>query len=73
MQTKPQFQIVTVDGTTYTHREQTDAFKALGYDSVTLQSYDEQGTYVVLSYEHDLVLGIPEARIKHIVEKDDED
>jgi len=69
----PQFQIVTVDGETYTQGDTTDAFKALGYDSVTLMDVELDGDWLGLQYEHDLVLCIPEARIKHIVEKDDED
>jgi len=69
----PQFQIVTVDGETYTQGDTTDAFKALGYDSVTLLDAVPEGDWLTLSYEHDLALGIPESRIKYVVQKDDDE
>ncbi|CQR59274.1 hypothetical protein [Streptomyces leeuwenhoekii] len=60
------FQIVTTDDQAHTEGEPSFAFQSLGHDSVRLTTYDHDGDYVVLRYEHGLELSIPEHRIKHI-------
>lgn len=63
------FQIVTTDGQAITEGETSFVFGDLGYDSARLQSFEHDGDYVVLHYEHGLELSIPEHRIKYIATK----
>ncbi|MFF8910625.1 hypothetical protein [Streptomyces olivaceoviridis] len=60
------FQIVTTDDQAHTEGHISFAFKDLGYDSARLQSFEHDGDYVVLHYEHGLQLNIPEHRIKYV-------
>ena len=60
------FQIVTTDNQAHTEGRSYFHFKDLGYDSVRLQSFEHDGSFVVLYFENGLELRIPEHRIEHI-------
>lgn len=63
---KPKFQIVT-DEASYTEGSTEHfAFKSLGSEYATLQSYEHEGDYVVLHYADGYRLAIPEHRIQYI-------
>ncbi|MEV6102642.1 hypothetical protein [Nocardia sp. NPDC051981] len=64
---KPTFQIVTTDGQAHIQgRFQTGTFTELGGEAPRLESYEHDGDFLVLCYEHGFRQIIPEHRIKYI-------
>ncbi|MDT0608840.1 hypothetical protein [Streptomyces lancefieldiae] len=62
------FQIVTVDDQAHTEGREYPHFADLGFEWARLKSFEHDGDFLALHFEHDLTLFIPESRIKHIAQ-----
>ncbi|MFE7614348.1 hypothetical protein [Streptomyces sp. NPDC057496] len=70
MSEHPAFQIVTIDGTSYTEGQTEDVvFADLGGHAPYLKSYVHDGDYLELRYSDGFTQLLPEHRVKYIASR----